>query len=265
MSRTIASVGTGCLIAFTAVFLSQWGQIVAQNRILGGYETTIEDVPYQLSLEGGRRHVCGGSVLTQNWALTAAHCVYNEPVRWMSFRAGSTTRGYGGTVHPFKYYIYHEKYSGRKTLDYDVAVVFVKVPFDFKTGIAPVTLPFSMPREGERVLVSGWGFLEPQQLRKPKNLVATEIRVFSWEECKKMYWLVTPRMMCAGDGYRDICGGDSGGPLVRGRREQVGIVSWGYKCGDGMPSVYTNISAVVPWIREKTGMDDYIMFPPDYY
>uniref|UniRef100_A0A1B6MQ38 Peptidase S1 domain-containing protein n=1 Tax=Graphocephala atropunctata TaxID=36148 RepID=A0A1B6MQ38_9HEMI len=258
---------TGGLIHFIAVFFSLLSLTVAQNRIIGGDETTIKDYPYQLSLEGGKRHICGGSILTRDWALTAAHCVNNEPEKWMSFRAGSTKRGEGGTVHPVKHYITHEKYSGRKTLDYDIAVVSVKVPFNFKTGIMPVILPITVPRADEYLRVAGWGYMEQQRLRKPKNLMATTLKVIDWYECKKLYSAVTARMMCAGEYKKDICVGDSGGALVRGAREQVGIVSWGYKCGSGYPSFYTDISTLLPWIREKTGLEsvdeDARVFPED--
>lgn len=39
--------------------------------------------------------------------------------------------------------------------------------------------------------------------------------------------------------------GDSGGPLVceeDGKKQQVGIISWGYGCATlGVPGVYTNL------------------------
>jgi trypsin len=71
--------------------------------------------------------------------------------------------------------------------------------------------------------------------------------------------LVTDTMICAEGVARDSCQGDSGGPLVvkgddpSGTEDfEVGIVSWGYGCGqDGYPGVYARVSAAYDWIRSE--------------
>lgn len=45
------------------------------GRIVGGVQVTITQYPWQLSLQSGGRHICGASIISANWALTAAHCV----------------------------------------------------------------------------------------------------------------------------------------------------------------------------------------------
>lgn len=44
------------------------------GKIVGGTYTTIEQYPYQLSLELNGRHICGASIISEKKALTAAHC-----------------------------------------------------------------------------------------------------------------------------------------------------------------------------------------------
>lgn len=63
--------------------------------------------------------------------------------------------------------------------------------------------------------------------------------------------------MCAGDGEEDTCDGDGGSALVcpipgqMGRFHQVGIVSWGIGCADGIPGVYVNVGMFREWIDRQ--------------
>ncbi|XP_039270387.2 complement factor B-like [Styela clava] len=59
----------------------------------------------------------------------------------------------------------------------------------------------------------------------------------------------------------DACKGDSGGPVVREVKNvetgtscwvQIGIVSFGYRCGSKFPGYYTNVARYIPWIKSKT-------------
>lgn len=44
------------------------------GRIVGGENTTIEEHPYMVSVEQTGSHCCGGSILTNRYILSAAHC-----------------------------------------------------------------------------------------------------------------------------------------------------------------------------------------------
>ena len=64
---------------------------------------------------------------------------------------------------------------------------------------------------------------------------------------------IKDHMICAGSRNKDSCQGDSGGPLnASNGGEQIGIVSWGIGCGNGVNSgVYTEVSYFLDWISRN--------------
>lgn len=44
-----------------------------EDKIVGGYECTPHSQAHQVSLNSGY-HFCGGSLVNENWVVSAAHC-----------------------------------------------------------------------------------------------------------------------------------------------------------------------------------------------
>ncbi|XP_041769967.1 trypsin 3A1-like [Anopheles merus] len=219
------------------------------GRIVGGFEANIADFPYQLSLRQNGAHICGASVISSNYALSAAHCTFPAPpVAAITLRGGSTDRTAGGVVFQTAAIINHPSYSDG-SLDFDVCVIRITTSF-VGANIAPITLApegTDYP-EGTRTMVSGWGATSPIGAL-PINLQAVELPLISQESCRGVWGAasVTDNMVCASEPGRDACGGDSGGPLTNNGR-QIGIVSWGSPlCLGNLPGVYARVAA--PSIR----------------
>ncbi|CAL8361857.1 unnamed protein product [Merluccius merluccius] len=240
-----------------SLICSDCGRVGSQDRIVGGVEAQIEDWPWQVSLQQNGQHTCGGSLVSPDWVVTAAHCFSGnkkEVSRWRVV-SGRTYMGSLGGSYVDRIFL-NGKY-GRN--DYDIAMIRLSSPVTVGDSRRPVCLP---PKDlglaaGVDLVVTGWGYLE-EKGRISSSLQKANIPLISRDKCSSpsIYGsAITPRMMCAGylEGNIDACQGDSGGPLVyfsAGRWRLVGVVSWGVGCArEGRPGVYSNVDILLNWIH----------------
>ncbi|CAH0721521.1 unnamed protein product, partial [Brenthis ino] len=230
------------------------------NKIVGGYNTTIQDVPYQVYLllqSGNDFFQCGGSIISERYILTAAHCL--DGMDRVIVRAGSTEANSGGTQYNTTRFRQHPLYNA-STFDYDVGVINIPGGMTLDgVNTRAVRLPnmATTIKNGTIILVSGWGDTT-ENGQVSENLMAVKIPTISQDECRQTYSTLTSRQFCAGvpEGGKDSCQGDSGGPAVSTEtNRQLGIVSFGSGCArPGTPGAYTNVSRVRMWIRLATGV-----------
>ncbi|KAF5903773.1 mast cell tryptase-like, partial [Clarias magur] len=50
------------------------GQAPLNTKIVGGKDATPGSWPWQVSFQTQGSHFCGGSLINQDWILSAAHC-----------------------------------------------------------------------------------------------------------------------------------------------------------------------------------------------
>lgn len=177
------------------------------GRIVGGHAVTIEEFPYQVSLERGFGHVCGGSIIDKRHILTAGHCVSGASATSLKIRAGSGTVGKGGIRVQVAQIISHGRYDPYN-IDYDVAVLVLAEDLEFNESIQPVRIATSEPAPGTESVISGWGATQEGGYGA-QNLQAVRVPVVSNEECNQAYGRgkITDRMICAGisKGGKDAC------------------------------------------------------------
>lgn len=247
------------------------GRQQSASRIIGGSAAKLSQWPWQVSLHFLGSHVCGGTLISPDFVVTAAHCF---PSSNPSFTDASNWRVYGGVVSqtslpaPFlvKKIILHESYS-QITNDYDIALLKLSAPVNFNNVVQPVCLPafdqsFS---HGDKCWTSGFGTTEEGAAKSSPDLMEVTVDIIDSRVCNssRVYGgRVSRNMICAGDleGGRDSCQGDSGGPLVcqaqSGRWYLVGVTSWGAGCGrKNKPGVYGSVSSMLPWIYSKMQLE----------
>ena len=67
------------LISDSQFLLSGCGKRPLSARVVNGQNAAPHSWPWQVSLRVRGRHICGGSLIRNNWIVTAAHCVYRSP------------------------------------------------------------------------------------------------------------------------------------------------------------------------------------------
>ncbi|XP_026081965.1 LOW QUALITY PROTEIN: transmembrane protease serine 5-like [Carassius auratus] len=262
--RFRGSCSTGKVIALKCF---ECGTRAKLPRIVGGVEATLGRWPWQVSLYYSNRHICGGSIITNQWIVTAAHCVHNyrlpQVSSWVVYAGIVTSNSaklaqYQGLA--VERIIYNKNYNHR-THDNDIALVKLRTLLNFSDTIRPVCLPkydYDLPG-GTQCWISGWGYTQPDDVHIPEVLKEAPVPLISTKKCNSscMYnGEITPRMLCAGytEGKVDACQGDSGGPLVcqdENVWRLVGVVSWGTGCAEpNHPGVYTKVAEFLGWIYD---------------
>lgn len=157
----------------------------------------ISQVPWQVSLHHFKYHNCGGSIIGNQWILTAAQCVDDAPTH--RIRVGTSDRLTGGTFHEVEQAITHEKFAG--LYDYDFGLIKLKTKLKFGEGVRSVRLPKLRAKDvaaDTMCLVSGWGDTKNVTVTS-RYLRAADVPIFDRDLCNERYrGQVTSRMLCAG-------------------------------------------------------------------
>ncbi|KAM9365911.1 transmembrane protease serine 3 [Pholidichthys leucotaenia] len=232
------------------------------TRIVGGGVSKPGQFPWQVSLLYRKEHLCGGSIISPDWILTAAHCVYGfENSSLWAVHVGLTEQLiHGAQSLAVRTIVYHSRYRP-KGLDHDIALMKLAKPLDFNGVTQPICLPNHGEefKEGKACWISGWGATE-EDGDTSVVLRSAMVPLISNRNCSKpeVYkGLINSWMICAGylDGGVDSCQGDSGGPLAcedLSVWKLVGATSWGIGCAQAnKPGVYTRITHALSWIRKQ--------------
>lgn len=241
------------------------------SKIVGGTDADISDFPWQVYYEAGQ-YMCGGSIISEDWVITAAHCTRNKdgtavPLSEMFIRAGTTNpyQSHSGKTYLISEVIVHEDFNNR-TLDNDLALLKLQQPVDMVNAKAVRLLTAADVLEGASdpgvmTWVTGWGLTRVSPEEFPWILQKVQLPIVSKEQASVVWKNISDDVVMAGyrNADRDACNGDSGGPMVvsvSGEYRLAGITSWGSEDCDTY-SAYTRISAYEDWIRTNTGISEY--------
>lgn len=287
----------GLVGALAAGLLSLFSVAPASAQIVGGQAADPGQWPFFVAFRAVKvetqtmQYFCGGSLIAEDWVVTAAHCVVSLEGGGGQFR---TTRGRnaGGVVeavvspvdirnvrstqvYQVARIVVHPEYRSAPGQPHDIALVRLG------RGAAPPPPVIELAAQEWRTGAGAWRFeaagfgateegagLEYDRLQSryivsagSVRLMAAELYALEERRCAQAYAdYDAPSQLCFGiaGGGRDSCQGDSGGPLVARLNDQrsvlIGIVSFGRGCARAdAPGVYTSAPAHLSWIRSVIG------------
>uniref|UniRef100_A0A8D0E5X2 Acrosin n=1 Tax=Salvator merianae TaxID=96440 RepID=A0A8D0E5X2_SALMN len=248
-------------------------------RIVGGTDTLPGTWPWMVSIQkpsqGGYMHICGGSLISSLWVVTAAHCFLDKsqlhaaPLHW-KLVIGITQISQPGPdtqERSIKNLVQHEQYVQRTHYN-DIALMELNEPVNCTDYIQPACLPDTnvVISALTHCYISGWGRMSStgeEAFYTSDILQEARVNIIPLELCNSSNWYhkkIHYNNICAGfeQGGIDSCQGDSGGPLMcrEGRSERfwvIGATSWGIGCANAQkPGVYTSTQHFLDWIRGIT-------------
>lgn len=239
--------------------------ILGENAKKGAYPWMVsiqsKDSKAPFNERGG--HFCGGSLIAQNYVLTAAHCLGGGAAEDIEVRIGGhdlSEESTAGTKFSVKRIISHWDYND-STINNDIALLELASDANM-SQVKPISnVEAANVRAGENLTVMGWGLTSLDAEKLPAILQEVDVPLVDSATCERIMRQEDEQnfevMLCAGDikGGKDSCQGDSGGPLVvkqLGEYRQIGIVSWGTECGGANQfGVYAKVSSFEGWLAQN--------------
>lgn len=236
------------------------------GRVINGKITWRAQVPWLVhifsALERGKGIPCGGSIITQNVIMTAAHCMYEKSKAGRVVVYYNTTSLHDDQFIDVEQAMIHPKY---RNLDsgYNIALLKLSSPIkQFDRFVRPVCLPKQgEPTKAGQMIIAGFGDIDMK--KKPADRIFYyRAHVLSDSSCAHAISLQWKRIssrarklfMCSKNSHETAYTGDSGDPVtayVGTKSVQYGIVTFGHKQNRGpAPVVHTRVSMFIKWICE---------------
>ncbi|KAK3894864.1 hypothetical protein Pcinc_001392 [Petrolisthes cinctipes] len=227
------------------------------ERIVGGEEAAEHSWPHQVGLFFSGGWFCGGSLISDQWVLTAAH--YTDGAEYVDVVMGAHNIRQNEesqvTVRSDTL-MTHEDYNSF-SLHNDIGLIQLPSPIIFNDNIRSVALASLDPGVGTTVTLTGWGKKSDQALGITDVLRQVDAPIMSNDECAETYtYVIYPGTICiSAEGGKGVCSGDSGGAMNwNGVTAGVTSLVASAGCESGLPHGFTSESGLPHGFTSESGL-----------
>ncbi|XP_048201899.1 enteropeptidase [Perognathus longimembris pacificus] len=233
-------------------------------KVVGGSDAEAGAWPWLAALYYRGQMLCGASLVSREWLVSAAHCVYGrnvDPSKWtavLGLHMKSNLTSPHIVTRLIDQIVINPNYN-KRTKNNDIAMMHLEFKVNYTDYIQPICLPEENQvfHPERNCSIAGWGRIVHQG-PTPDILQEANVPLLSNEKCQQQMpeYNITENMICAGyeEGGVDSCQGDSGGPLMCQDDNSwvlVGVTSFGYQCArPHRPGVYVRVPRFTEWIRD---------------
>lgn len=242
------------------------------TNIVGGTIIDVSTAPWQVSLKSiasGNSHFCGGSIISNTWILTAAHCVLGQSASNIKVHCGTTnqTQLSNGQFVQASQIIIHPNYN-TTTSDNDIALIRLATPLSFNQNVKSIeyasdcNILNSNLNPGVIGTLTGWGATTGSPPFSVTSILkGVQMPIISNSDANNLNgssFSLSSNMIAFYQVGSGAAPGDSGGPAVinvNGKPILIGASSWGLSPKDQKPTIYTRIKNYADWIKNTSGIN----------
>ncbi|MFE2408529.1 S1 family peptidase [Kitasatospora sp. NPDC059408] len=250
LPRILAAAAAATALALAAPGTGASAAPVPSPPIIGGGSAS-QNYSFIVSLQQGGQHICGASLISPTWAVTAAHCVAGGTADQFTVRVGSGDRTSGGEVASLARVVPHPNYSTNN----DIALLQLAAPVQ----ATPIALADSAPA-GTATRLLGWGQETPQpggdngpdQLKELDTSLLPSGCAEGFDASSE---LCVNNPQGPDGSNQGACYGDSGGPAIAQINGEWRLLGATSRAGGTSPtcavdpSIYTNVTAFKDFIQ----------------
>lgn len=249
----------------------------SNSRIVGGKFAEENQFPHHASITYDEIFICGGSIISSTFILTAAHCVSYKIERFGIVVGTNNLKFDTSQLLEIEKIKIHEGYINNFLIVInDIALVMLKKPLEFSLSVKPIQMETEEIPVGSNVTIIGFG---RDSIHHPESEFLKfndEIYVESNNGCSYAFFNFDSIICLGSELENGACSvsffenmenlrkslnfiffysqGDSGGSAIHNGKI-VGITSYGYvgieeDCGFN-PDSYTKVSFYVGWIENS--------------
>lgn len=219
------------------------------TRIVGGHQVRGTDGSWVVSIQREKVHLCGGSLIREDWVLTDQQCFTScvPDLKDYSVQVG---------VHHLNESSNHPGLRISRLIcgpeGSNLVMLKLEDPAPVSEGASTIHLPVKechIP-EGTNCTMYGWG--ETKNTGYDEALNTLTMPMVNNEMCSQIKGDAGESRICAGGKRGEgVCDKDNGGPLVCQEHERkviIGVSIQRTKCASSQPALFVNVAFYSEWI-----------------